>query len=162
MRILVFSDSHGNMTEMMAAMKNERFDMLMHAGDYGEDLVRAAGMMGLSVPVHVVRGNCDPNSEYPREVMAETEGVRIFIVHGNRQAVKSGINRLYYYALEQNADVVVFGHTHAPLVKNTGDLYLLNPGTIAVPHGYGKSYGIIEIGENPRRKIDIKTVMVGR
>ena len=162
MRILVFSDSHGNISEMLNVMANERYDMLMHAGDYGEDLARAAKSAGVSVPQIAVRGNCDPDSAYPREVMTEAEGVKILTVHGNRQAVKTSVNRLYYYALEQGADIVVFGHTHAPMVKNTGDLFILNPGTIAVPHGYGKSYGIIEIGENPRRKIDIRTVLVGR
>lgn len=163
MRILVFSDSHGSTAEMAAVVKNEaRYDMLLHAGDYGEDLARLALEEGISVPFYAVRGNCDYDSECAREEMVEALGVRIFLTHGNRQGVKSGINRLYYYALEQGADVVVFGHTHAPLVKNTGDLFLLNPGTIAVPHGFGKSYGVIEIGENPRRKIDIKTVPFGR
>ena len=155
---MVFSDSHGHLGEMTAAVKNERFDMLMHAGDYGEDLARLAERESLNVPFYAVRGNCDYDSEFAREAMVEVSGVKIFLTHGNRQGVKTGINRLYYYALERGADIVVFGHTHAPMVRNTGELYVLNPGTIAVPHGFGKSYGIIEIGENPRRRIDIKTV----
>ncbi|MEX1307852.1 MAG: metallophosphoesterase [Eubacteriales bacterium] len=163
MRILVFSDSHGRLAEMRSVVKNEaRFDMLLHAGDYGDDLARLVMEEGFKVPFYAVRGNCDYDSECARQEMVEVNGIKIFLTHGNRQGVKTGINRLYYYALEQGADMVVFGHTHRPLVKNTGELYVLNPGTIAMPHGYGKSYGIIEIDENPHRRIDIKTVVLGR
>ena len=163
MRILVFSDSHGSTREMLAVVQNEaKYDMLIHAGDYGEDLARLVEKRDLNVPFYAVRGNCDYDSAFPREELISAGGIKIWLTHGNRYGVKTDINRLYYAALEQGADVVVFGHTHQPLVKNTGELFLLNPGTIAKPHGYGKSYGIIEIGEKQGQKVDIKTVIYGR
>ena len=43
--------------------------------------------------------------------------------------------------MEAGADLAVFGHTHIPFYENSGNLILLNPGSIK----YTRTFGIIEI-----------------
>jgi predicted phosphodiesterase len=47
-------------------------------------------------------------------------------------------------AREQNADVVVFGHTHNALTEYDEGLYIMNPGHCS---GYDATYGYIDITE---------------
>ena len=79
--------------------------------------------------------------------------------HGHRQFVNVGHQNLIYSAIEQNADIALYGHTHCKFNKyipsdelafncNKG-LYIFNPGSISRPRdGIYPSYGIIEIQEN--------------
>ena len=73
--------------------------------------------------------------------------------------MKRTLNKIDYYARQQGADIMIFGHSHLPLVKNMGDLYLLNPGSIGWPKGAGRTYAVINIDPDKKKriKIDIKT-----
>ena len=55
-------------------------------------------------------------------------GVRIFMLHGHTRSVKSSPMSALYAAKEYGAQVLLFGHTHVPLVDNDGTLLTLNPG----------------------------------
>ena len=48
-----------------------------------------------------------------------------------------------------DCDVVMFGHTHVPLIKEKKDMLLLNPGSISLPRQSGreKTYIVLRAGE---------------
>lgn len=43
----------------------------------------------------------------------------------------------YYAAREMGADVLLYGHTHCPLVDYDGTTYTMNPGSIRYTGTYG-------------------------
>lgn len=127
MKILVLSDSHG-MTDMIEEIfLLEQPDAALHLGDYASDLdelkkSRPGGEM------YAVRGNCDWRAAAPGRLIKELDGLKLLMVHGHMQQVKTGLERLYFTALEAGADAALFGHTHLPFLQSENGLTLLNPG----------------------------------
>lgn len=143
MKILVISDTHGNVNRALSAhTSSEPVDAVIHLGDGSADvdLLRAA----LDVPVINVAGNCDPGSDAPRELLWECEGKRILLTHGHAYQVKSGLYRLLQRTLEVKADAVLFGHTHQALSEVNSGVLLLNPGSLA-NHVLCRSYSVLTI-----------------
>lgn len=159
MKIIVFSDSHGSLEEMRAVLALESdADLVLHAGDFGRDIDAVMRLMQSKMPYKRVRGNCDYMSDAPETLLLEAEGVKILMHHGKGYGVKESLSRIDDFGRKNGADIVIFGHTHLPLIKNNGDLYLLNPGSIGWPKGAGRTYAVIEIDpKNPKKtRIGIK------
>ena len=112
-RVLVVSDSHGNMGNLSEVIKRSKdIDMLIHLGDIqGEDeLLRSM----CNFPVEIVRGNCDFETNNKLYLTIELECHKIFATHGHAYGVEWGIERLSYAALEEGCDIAMYGHTHVP------------------------------------------------
>ena len=119
----LISDTHGQLrADVHRAF--EGVDLILHAGDVcgGEILDELA----LIAPVHAVRGNCDPPGDprLPKSLERVVDGVRIHVSHGHELGVPSADKLLAAY----DADVLVFGHTHRPLVVRAGTRLVVNPG----------------------------------
>ena len=154
MDFLIFSDSHGkrNRIERVLARQVRMPDAIFFLGDGIGDLSdRERG-----IPVFRVRGNCDwrfDQADVPEEQLLNFEGRKIFLCHGHRFGAKSGTAGLICAALERDADVVLFGHTHAPLSETVPagmqigsaclpkPVVLFNPGSI----GFGESFGTLHL-----------------
>ena len=67
---------------------------------------------------------------------------RVLIAHGHALGVKTGLLRAQYRALEMNADILLFGHTHVPLVDAASRPMMMNPGSIGDPRR--PTYGVLE------------------
>ena len=50
------------------------------------------------------------------------------MLHGHTRGVKSDVMRAVWAARECGAQVLLFGHTHVPLVDYDGTLWVMNPG----------------------------------
>ena len=144
MKIVVFSDSHGKLDWMIAAVETERPDHIFFLGDHerdGWDLSRLYPM----IPLNAVKGNCDygPGLE---DWVVELEGVRFLLTHGHLYGAKTGCSRLEAAGLRCGADVVCFGHTHRAVdLQEPGRLRMFNPGTIGGPHGQKTTYGVLYV-----------------
>ena len=90
-----------------------------------------------------VPGNCDWGSFDQPERLLEYEGVRVLMMHGHNRNVKSSPLAAQYAAREWGADVLLFGHTHRPLVDYDGTLYTMNPG--AIGDFRRPTYGVVTI-----------------
>ena len=146
MNILVFSDSHGDVEAMAELTARWRPDHLLHLGDHFSDMVKLH-LRFPEIPMQGVRGNCDaPGS--PERLRLTLGGVTMLLVHGHRQGVKEDLERLYFTALESEAELVLFGHTHAPFLQVRDGLTLLNPGAAA-----DGRYAVIEDGRAELRRI---------
>ena len=95
----------------------------------------------------MVAGNNDFCSEYPKEKIVTIGKHRIFMTHGHKYRVGYGIDNLVYKAMENNADIVMFGHTHVPMVRYEDGIIVVNPGSATQPreYPYKPSYVIMEI-----------------
>ncbi|NLY90963.1 MAG: metallophosphoesterase [Firmicutes bacterium] len=147
MRILVVSDTHGNYALLTQVIKAAGpIDLLLHAGDSGKDLDNLTRDFP-ALSLMAVAGNCDPFSSLPRERLFNLAGYKIFLTHGDRYRVKWDLLRLFLAGQERQAGVVVFGHTHVPLIRYEQGILFFNPGSLYRNNtGEAPSYGWLEIG----------------
>lgn len=143
MRILVLSDSHGRVDNMSLCVERVEPNHILHLGDCVHDAELLARQFP-SIPMTTVPGNCDYGDNAEPEMLIELAGKRILMMHGHTRGVKYDIQRAVYAAWECGADVLLFGHTHSPLVDFDGSLYVMNPGTIG-GRGNAATYGVITI-----------------
>lgn len=148
MRILVFSDTHGDISQCIRLVNTlTGINMIIHAGDHAQDAENLAAEFP-NIPVRFVRGNCDISSA-PCELIIEAEEKRIFLTHGHLYNVK---NEFAFETLAEkvksiNCDLGIFGHTHLGYNANLGRFSLLNPGSIR----YCSTYGVVEIDHGKLR-----------
>jgi putative phosphoesterase len=143
MRILVISDTHGNVSLAITACDMaETFDALIHLGDGGDDAILLADALDVKV-IHVA-GNCDQGSASPRELLLEYEGKKLLLVHGDAYGVKNGLGWLGKRADEVGADAVLFGHTHRATITTLSGILAVNPGSL-MRTSQRTSYAILEI-----------------
>ncbi|MCI9420652.1 MAG: metallophosphoesterase [Eubacterium sp.] len=149
-KYLVFSDSHGHHERMLEiiAQQTDSIAGLFFLGDMesGEDRLRAS----IQGPTYIVRGNCDWSSRAPAFQVVKLHGHSVALTHGHRQHVNSGVDMLKYWAMEQGADIVLYGHTHVPFLEQSSTLTVLNPGSISRPRqsGFVPTYAVIEFAED--------------
>ena len=142
MRVLVISDSHGNYPHALKAHELAGpVDHIIHLGDGAEDARLMAQV--LEVPVLQVAGNCDPDPRLPQELTLDFGPCRVYLTHGNRLLVKSGLRQLVGRGLELGAAVVLYGHTHRSAVQRESGMLLVNPGSLR--QGFPGSYAILTL-----------------
>lgn len=126
MKILAFSDTHGDTETAIAVARIVRPDALLHMGDHVSDAERLAGLC--QAQTAFVAGNTDPEGSAPEERMIELAGRSFFLAHGHRYDVEYGISGLARRAREKGAEVVLFGHTHRPFAELRDGVWFINPG----------------------------------
>ena len=154
--ILVFSDSHGNASLMKQALEANPTADIIHLGDGLDDLT-FLNLEGRRV--YSVWGNFEgwaypaPKGDDTYEKVVEISGTRILIMHGHTRSVKSTMYAATLAAIEANADLLLYGHTHIPTEEylpsgsSVGGtvlkkpLRIMNPGTVG--KGYSLSYGVL-------------------
>lgn len=156
MKILVFSDSHSELRFMRAAIKREQPGQVFHLGDYAQDAEQLSREFPL-LPFAIVRGNCDWSSKQPLTRLVALDGVRFLLCHGHSYRVKDSLLSASYAAREQQADILLFGHTHIPFLERTDRLTLLNPGCC---YGRRPSYAQLITAPEQPPKLTIITMEV--
>ena len=98
--------------------------LILHAGDVGGSGI--LDELRLIAPVRAVLGNTDPagDPELADEILMNVEGMSVHVSHGHEVGSPTP-ERL---ADRYDADVVVYGHTHRPLVTKLGGRLFVNPG----------------------------------
>jgi putative phosphoesterase len=122
MLVGLISDTHSLIRpEALAALAG--VELILHAGDVGTVAVLRA-LQGIA-PVHAVFGNTDnPSLGLPQQVDLTLERVSIHMSHGHEVGSPTPEKLAGRYA----ADVIVYGHTHKPLVTRRGKTLVVNPG----------------------------------
>lgn len=174
MKIGVISDTHGSLDAWNKAMKHfSECQVILHAGDVlyhgprnplpqGYDPKElAASINNSSIPVFVVRGNCDAEVE---EVMLEVpilspyffcslEGLKILMLHGTNYSQE----KLSELGNKYKADIVVFGHIHTPTAILSEKTVLFNPGSPSLSFNTEPTVGIIDTEEKKAAIITLET-----
>lgn len=149
MRVLIVSDSHGRNTYLERVLKIAApFDMLIHLGDLegSQHFIEE----NVTCPVEMVSGNNDFFSDLERDKSIMIGCYRVLLTHGHRYQVYYGTEGVKDWARANGADIVMFGHTHIPVIDMDGDIIAVNPGSISLPRqeGHRPSYMIMEIDRN--------------
>ena len=142
MKILVLSDSHGEVDAMVGAVKKVRPQMIFFLGDGWRDAETVQKKFP-DTPFFQVPGNCDFQLRGPMEQVVTVEGKKILLCHGHTYGVKQGLQEAYDAAEEQELDAFLFGHTHKPLVEMQGRTLFMNPGSIGM--GWPPTYGLLTV-----------------
>lgn len=157
MRVLIVSDTHGHNNNYFRVLEKEgQMDMVIHCGDAeGSEylLQEAAGC-----PLHIVMGNNDFFSDLPREIETEIGKNRVLITHGHYYCVSTGYELLKDEALSRGFDLVMYGHTHRPVVDESDGIVVLNPGSLTYPRQEGRrpSYIIMETNKKGAMDFQVK------
>ncbi|HVD32991.1 MAG TPA: metallophosphoesterase family protein [Gemmatimonadales bacterium] len=154
MRLGVISDTHGLLRpEVFNAFAH--VDHILHAGDIGSlELLAELEALG---PVTAVYGNTDGfdlRNRVPRVARVELDGFDIVVTHGDQfgSPTPEKLNAAY-----PEAQILVYGHTHRPLLTIVDVVVtVMNPGS-AGPRRFTipPSVGILELeaGIPPRGRL---------
>lgn len=157
-KLLILSDSHGNVKNMMRAAEEAEPDLILHLGDCWADSGRLHSAL-MNIPMERVPGNCDCTCEQEERIV-RIEGKDVLLCHGHTFNVKAGYLNLKYAAQERGVQVALFGHTHRVFYGVHNGIVYLNPGSIgSPPYGIPASYGVMEIdAETGKIDYDVKYI----
>ena len=123
MVIGLISDTHGLLRpEAVAALRGA--ELILHAGDVGTS--RILDELRRLAPVQAVYGNVDDpaDPQLSKTLNLEVDGVPIHVSHGHEFGSPSPARLLDTY----DAEIIIYGHTHRPLVHREGSRLVVNPG----------------------------------
>ena len=101
------------------------------------------------------------------EIRFEADGKRLLLVHGSPRKMNEylfedrPISSFQRLAASSNADIIVFGHTHKPYVKEVDGVTFVNAGSVGKPKDGDRRgcYALLEGGTATFRRIeyDVRT-----
>lgn len=156
MKILIVSDTHRNEDNLIEVLEKEKnLDLLIHCGDVEgaeDEIEHYAGCKTV-----LVAGNNDFFSRLPREAELQVEGMKVWVTHGHNYYVNANPEYIRKEARIRNIDVVLYGHTHRPIIEKTEDLIVINPGSLTYPRQEGRrpSYAVLELVERDVQRLEI-------
>lgn len=148
----LISDTHGQLrADVHRALAGVSF--ILHAGDVcGDDILME---LDLIAPTVAVYGNCDPIDapRLVRQVERVERGLRIHVSHGHELGSPTVDRLLAAY----DADVIVYGHTHRPLIARADDRLVVNPGA-AGPRRFDIVPSVARLTITPEGRADVELV----
>lgn len=126
MRIGIISDTHGLLRAQVFEVF-EGVEHILHAGDVGDaDILTELEAVA---PVTAVWGNVDGGeirNRIPEVARIELAGVPIVVLHGMQLGSPTPEKAA---AAHPGAGLVVFGHSHRPVIRQVGSVLAVNPGS---------------------------------
>ena len=130
----VLSDTHGSPARTRRSLepvidffRRAGTGLILHAGDAGHALVLQS--LEVVAPVVAVRGNADPLDlidALPDRVWIDAGARSVLLLHGHHGKTALTAARA---AAAPEIDLIVFGHSHKPLIEREGTTILFNPGS---------------------------------
>ncbi|MCX7023308.1 MAG: metallophosphoesterase [Spirochaetes bacterium] len=157
MKLLVVSDTHGDVRYLAAVLKRLKdVDLVIHCGDGAGDMERARHY-GVSTPPYIqVHGNTDPAGSFPGITVASAASRRILVSHGHHLVSGDSIQSFVCAAKEAGAHAFFFGHTHVPFLERSDGVLVLNPGSLSRPRGgYEASFAVADVPEDPLAPMNV-------
>jgi uncharacterized protein len=139
MRIAVVSDTHlprfrrALPEALVRGFEEAGIEMILHLGDWTTLL--AAELLEAIAPLDGVAGNNDPPElveRFGRRKILEIEGARVGLTHGDLGSGRTSRERAIdaFGGPAARPEVVLFGHSHIPLIDRGRDgRLLINPGS---------------------------------
>lgn len=108
----------------------QEVDMLIHAGDFVS--YETYEFLRNYKRLYSVWGNCD-DAKLQRTLKEKdiitAAGYRIGIFHGHGRE-KTTMDRAYDQFVDDNVDIIIFGHSHQPSVQSKRSVLMINPGSM--------------------------------
>ena len=119
----LISDTHGLLRpEVFEAL--DGVELILHAGDVGGPII--VQQLAAIAPVRAVHGNTDPPGEpgLAGSLDLQLDGLVVHVSHGHEVGSPTPEALVARYT----ADVIVYGHTHKPLIERVDGRLVVNPG----------------------------------
>ncbi len=154
-KILIISDTHmpkkGTIfPEPIRDILRNEIDYIFHAGDWTAQSVYEE--LKTYAPIYGVKGNVDKedwSKTLPEKVLVDMEDIKIAMVHGHLGKGRSTPERAYRECEGDQADLIIFGHSHIPFHERKGNTILFNPGSPTDKRRQKRfSYGIAMIDQS--------------
>ena len=135
--LTVISDTHGTDSHRLTGRTLEAVrtaDHVVHAGDFTTEVVLDA-IEAEAASLTAVTGNNESRAVRARLPAVDTlewAGLRFVVAHGHEHSETA----LSMLARQEDADVVVVGHSHRPEIADLDGRTLVNPGSYADPRRY--------------------------
>ena len=129
MLLAVFSDSHGAVRPMAAAVEQYHPDCVLFLGDGVWDAERVRKMFPETRFI-ILRGNCDHEPGYEDRALFTLEGVGIYAEHGHEHGVRYSMDKFCTSVLCSGSALGLYGHTHRPMWQEVRGMQIVNPGSI--------------------------------
>jgi len=133
---------------------------------YADDAARAVGDASYRFTVGAVSpGGKAWLRSLPRELHVEAGGHRLHLVHGSPRRINEYLltdrdpRTFERLAVAEDADVLVFGHTHAPWHREYGGVHFVNVGSVGRPKDGDPRAAYTLLRLEPGR-VDAETVRV--
>jgi putative phosphoesterase len=130
MRVGLISDTHGLLRpEVFGVFAG--VDHILHAGDVGP--AEILNELAAIAPVTAVWGNTDGwdvRHRVPEVAEIDLGGVRCVVLHGMQLGSPTPAKAAAAYP---GAGLVVFGHSHRPIISRIGPTLAVNPGSAGKP-----------------------------
>ena len=147
-KILIVSDTHRKNEHYLDIIKNSGpFDRVIHCGDVEGSELTICEATGC--PVEMVMGNNDFFSELPREKEFMLGKYKVWLTHGHNYYVSMDNHTIKTEARARGVDIVMYGHSHRPIVDYDKEIIAVNPGSLTYPRQEGRkpSFIIMEIDD---------------
>lgn len=159
MKVLIISDTHRNDVNLVKVLEKEKpIDLLIHCGDIegSEKFIENT----MECPVEMVVGNNDFFSNLPKEKEIMIGKYKVLLTHGHYYYVSNGNEMIKREAIARGMDIVMYGHTHKPVIEVEQDVIAINPGSLTYPRQDGKnpSYIIMTIDETGNANFQLNYV----
>ena len=120
-------DARVRLAPVLDLFRRASVDLILHAGDTGA--LSILRVLEEIAPVAAVRGNADPVETLdalPDGVLIRVGARNILLLHGHQGKTAVVTAR---GAANDETDLIVFGHSHQPLIEREGRTILFNPGS---------------------------------
>lgn len=124
----LIADTHGLLRpEVFTALAG--VSEILHAGDVGTlaDGGSLLAELRAIAPVRAVSGNTDApgQPELAERIDTMIGNIRVVVTHGHELGAPTPERLVAAYP---HAEVIVYGHTHKPMITRIGDTLVVNPG----------------------------------
>lgn len=143
--LAIVSDTHGTTDHRLderTLRAVREADVVIHAGDFTTEAVYDA-FEAEATDLVAVTGNNDELAvaeRLPSVATVDWEATRFLVVHGHEHS-ETGLSML---ARQEEADVVVVGHSHRPELSELSGRLLVNPGSHADPRRFRPGHVEVE------------------
>ncbi len=120
-KIGIISDTHG-LLRPEAVEVLDGSDMIIHAGDIGDRHI--INELEMIAPVAAVRGNMDSGGwahNFKMGEVVDINGHLLYVVHD--------LGRLDLDPASANIKVIIYGHSHRPVIQEHKGILYINPGS---------------------------------
>ncbi len=126
MKVLVFSDVHGNKDRLEAILKEH--EDAKYTISLGDSELRHKFLQ--EKDIIAIKGNYPFDAGFTYEHVMAIEGKRFLLTHGHKNRIKAGYEQLHLTMLEKEVDFALHGHTHIADFQNISGKYIINPGAV--------------------------------
>jgi putative phosphoesterase len=153
MKIIVIADTHmpKKVKELPLELINElkNTDQILHLGDW--QTMETYLTLKDFASIDGVAGNVDDEEIidlFGFKKVLLLNGIRFGLVHGHLGKGRSTDVRALNSFTNEQVDVILFGHSHIPILKQVNDVTLFNPGSPTDKRRQDSySFGVINIAE---------------